>query len=681
MKKIISIALSDGKLYIVRMELERGMWTLRGAEKILIAPLAHDADVGTVFEKKLPEHLDTLGEISNTPVAVVLPEERCYVHTAQLDQQTNPAIITKKIVDEIANVMPITRNEAEIRWEYNKTKKRAVAAAAKKNDITSLRVASGQLKLHAEALLLYPEPLARWKSLQNDRASGAVVIDCGEYRTSVTFFDEEGFLGSYILKKWDENIHTLIARHCHVSSAQAHIMRKSIGMSTAPEGKKLLEFLEREFDDARRECVHLLEIVRSQYQKSFTTFLFVGEIADTPHLIEYFHKQIGGTVSLADPWHSIQSVPQHLRRDTSFAAAIGGAMRYMDPPPDAPPINLNGISPPQINQSPKTMQEKIIAFYQFVTTRLPTITKPKRTRLAVVIGTLIAAGVLLWKIAPTISPTAVLPKEINLAIFVGTGEYPGAVKGTLWETDISIADTFAATGVKETPLVASGTVRLINKTSEAVHLRAAIRLVPENKPQATYRMITPANIPAHGTKDVAIAAEEADPEWDIQPGIRLIIPGLSTNLQLYVYSEVTEPIESSFMRVAIITEEDIQNAVAYAKQRAAAQALKLFKGQATDKSQTFLREPITTTIIEENVFAEPGDIGESFSLSLRTHISIISFPQEDAWQHIGETLQWNEDQSATKIDRGKELRTTFINYNPETKVVHIRVLLSDNNTP
>ena len=663
---MLIIAISDGKAYIVSLEMKHGALIYHAAEKISLVSTASTSEtlIKAVIEKKLLTKSETYGEIKEISPLVALPEEQCYVHAIQLNNQTNQTNIAERIADEISRVMPIARNEAEIRWEYNKTKKRIVAAAAKKTDITSIRVLCERFQLGK--IILYPEPLAIVASLQNQGTGGAIIIDCGEYRTNAVFFDEEGFLASYVLQKRTENIHSLIAKQFRVSLSQAQIMRKSIGMNATQDGGTLFEFLKKDLDETWRECTHLLESARSQYQKPFVTFFFIGEIVDTPHLIEYFHSQIGGAVALADPWHNIQSVPQHIRRDTGFAAAIGVAARSISSS-DNPPLNLNDSALSRDNQS-----TSVGTFYAALHTRV------KRVLFVAAAVAFMLIGIVLWKqFAPY---QAVLPKEIELAIFLGDGESNDAIRGKLWETTVSVTDTFAVAGVTEIPSHASGTIRIINETNNSINLRGATRLVYKDGDRTTiYQIPKAVVVPAHATKAVIAIASELGAKGNIPAGARMSFPGLPLKLQQSVYAEIPDSIENGVAHVPTITEEDILGAVSRLKQRAAVQALWLLKKQAEDERYGFLEEPLETKTLEENVFAKPGDMGETFSLSLRVYVSTISFPQDDAWKRIAKDLQWDWEDFAPQIDQEKEIQATLLAYNAETKVVRIRVLLSDNN--
>ena len=680
---MLIIAISDGKAYIVSLEMKHGALIYHAAEKISLVSTASTSEtlIKAVIEKKLLTKSETYGEIKEISPLVALPEEQCYVHAIQLNNQTNQTNIAERIADEISRVMPIARNEAEIRWEYNKTKKRIVAAAAKKTDITSIRVLCERFQLGK--IILYPEPLAIVASLQNQGTGGAIIIDCGEYRTNAVFFDEEGFLASYVLQKRTENIHSLIAKRFRVSFSQAQIMRRSIGMNATQEGGALFEFLKKDLDETWRECAHLLESARSQYQKPFVTFFFIGEIVDTPHLIESFHSQIGGAVALADPWHNIQSVPQHIRRDTGFAAALGVAMRSIGSS-DNPPLNLNDSAPSHDNQFASVValtlknnpislvRARATAFYAALHTRA------RRALFVAAAMMMVLIGIVLWK---QFTPyQAVLPKEIELAIFVGDGDSNDAIRGKLWETTVSVTDTFATAGVTEISSYASGTIRIINETNNSINLRGATRLVYKDGDRTTiYQIPKAVVVPAHATKAVIAIASELGAKGNIPAGARMSFPGLPLKLQQSVYAEIPDSIENGVAHVPTITEEDILGAVSRLKQRAAVQALWLLKKQAEDERYGFLEEPLETKTLEENVFAKPGDMGETFSLSLRVYVSTISFPQDDAWKRIAKDLQWDWEDFAPQIDQEKEIQATLLAYNAETKVVRIRVLLSDNN--
>ncbi|OGN15922.1 MAG: hypothetical protein A3C81_00135 [Candidatus Yanofskybacteria bacterium RIFCSPHIGHO2_02_FULL_46_19] len=676
MKKIISIALSDEKAYVILLERERDGWAYRAADKISLAATLRDPEPWVALEKKFLEKHGALWDTKNVPVLFVIPDEQCYTHAVLRDDSASQINDAEKVMSDIARVVPVARNEIDVRWEYSKTKKRIVAAAAKKQDVAAIRNLTARFL--QEPTALYPEPLALCSSLVHNATEGAVIIDVGEYRTNAIFFDEDGFLGNDTLQRQDENLHAMIAKHFRTSFSQAQTMRKSIGMDKTQEGGKLFEFLQNTFDEALRECARLLESARSKYQKPFPTIYFIGELIDTPHLIEHFHHHVGGAIARADPWQSILSAPQHLRRDTGFAAAIGMAMRS-NSFSDIPPINFSSIAPSRASQPASAVASFFYTFFARMRIKA-TLVQSKRAAVGIAIAALVITGVFLWRTIQPIWFSTVLPKEIDIAIFLGEGAMSDAISGKSWETTIAVSDTFPASGFKETPSVASGTIRLVNNTNSPVQLRATTRLVLENESSATYRMPKQASIPARATKDVVVAAEEAGPERNAPAGTRMFIPGLSPDLQQYVYGEVFEPIENGLTRTQVVSEEDIQNAVSRLKQQVALQAFKLFEEQVATLQHILLKEPIETMTVEENIFTKPGDVGKTFSVSLRARVIMVSFPQQAAWQYIAKALSLNEEDFMSHMKPEQHIDATFLNYNQETKVVYAKVLLPINNT-
>ncbi len=127
------------------------------------------------------------------------------------------------------------------------------------------------------------------------------------------------------------------------------------------------------------------------------------------------------------------------------------------------------------------------------------------------------------------------------------------------EVTREITEEFEATGTSESGTRARATILVRNESSSEQPLVSNTRFLSDNQKQ--FRTTSAITVPAQGTVEVEIIADETGEEYNIEPG-RLTIPGLASSgaRARQIYGDLrTQITNGSSDNQSIITQEDIDN--------------------------------------------------------------------------------------------------------------------------
>jgi hypothetical protein len=223
----------------------------------------------------------------------------------------------------------------------------------------------------------------------------------------------------------------------------------------------------------------------------------------------------------------------------------------------------------------------------------------------------------------------------------GAGE--AAIKGLVRKLELEESKVYPATGTRVIGQEAVGEVTIYNNYSRNQPLVATTRLLSTN--DELFRIKNTVNVPAGGSVDVEIYADDPSPEMAIEP-TRFTIPGLWAGLQDKIYAESKEATVYQKKTKKRITREDIDNGIRELKQQLLDEA-KLELGEAySDYTEVIYN--IDENSIETEVDGEVDEEKDEFEITVRASVVAIAFNGNQA-------LSLAKKKFDTSISDNKEL--------------------------
>ncbi|MFA4846517.1 MAG: hypothetical protein WC654_08265 [Patescibacteria group bacterium] len=183
------------------------------------------------------------------------------------------------------------------------------------------------------------------------------------------------------------------------------------------------------------------------------------------------------------------------------------------------------------------------------------------------------------------------------------------VSGTLGKTQ-TITPTADEASMKDVEGVATGSVTIYNNLTFDQALVKTTRLLSPD--DILFRLDDTVTVPAGGSVTAEVYADETGASGDIAP-TRFTIPGLSAVRQASVYAESLEAFTGGVTKVAIVSQEDIDEAIASVEVDLEADAQSMLK---TEVGDAYTQAVYLTTIQDQEVNIEPGSEAASFDVSL-----------------------------------------------------------------
>ncbi len=244
--------------------------------------------------------------------------------------------------------------------------------------------------------------------------------------------------------------------------------------------------------------------------------------------------------------------------------------------------------------------------------------------------------------------------------------------GSVMAITVNEQKTYTATGEEIIGQEVTGTVELINNYTKNQPLVATTRLLSSD--DKLFRIKDTTNIPAGGSLEVEIYADQIKPEMAIGP-TKFIIPGLWAGLQDKVYAESKKAFVYQTKIERYIKQSDLERARQDLKQRlinkAKAEAQRLF---SDDYEIIYDINDDLTTI---NSDAEIGEKIEEFNLVGESQVVIIAFPKQLA-EDLSErklSLLVPEDKELKEFN-AKQLNYSLDNYNLKDGVATVKISFS-----
>lgn len=167
----------------------------------------------------------------------------------------------------------------------------------------------------------------------------------------------------------------------------------------------------------------------------------------------------------------------------------------------------------------------------------------------------------------------------------------------------------------------TGKATIINNYDKSQSLVATTRLLSADG--KLYRIKDTVNVPANGSIEVAIYADEQKPENEVQP-TKFTIPGLWAGLQDKIYAETKEATVYQEKATKIVAQDDIDKAVEELKLTLAKQAENQLSPDEKNKFNQFLYKLDDNSITYES----DGKVGEEkdrINVKVKGVVSIVAF--------------------------------------------------------
>lgn len=221
------------------------------------------------------------------------------------------------------------------------------------------------------------------------------------------------------------------------------------------------------------------------------------------------------------------------------------------------------------------------------------------------------------------------PSSVGLVFTLGfPGEEPVGdapfVESRVIETDVRLEDSYQTTGTKTSPDARSkGTVTIINETDNSYTFVVRTRVLTEDGVLLRLDKATP--IPANGSVEAAVTADEPGPESDIGPDT-FMIPGLPESLQEVIYATSDEPMFGGAGTVKAVSVNDIAEAKADLQDRLFEEAEANFGVMVSDNE--YLERGLFADEELEFVSEDAGTEGASFEAELSLNVKTMPIPED-----------------------------------------------------
>lgn len=220
------------------------------------------------------------------------------------------------------------------------------------------------------------------------------------------------------------------------------------------------------------------------------------------------------------------------------------------------------------------------------------------------------------------------PKVVSTTTSVEISPDPtavGQVSGYVIQDTFTKAKTFSipAEGGTAVEEKAGGTVTLINETDAPQSLVATTRVLSEEG--VLFRLVDAVTIPANGTLDTAVLADQPGLSGEIGP-TQFTIPGLSAALQEVIYAVSVENMTGGVKYIAVLNESHLTDATLSLEQEILDESKAMLRERF--ESDAFDGEAYLTEIATKVSDTEPGTEADSFNVELGVVITGIFYNTE-----------------------------------------------------
>lgn len=250
-----------------------------------------------------------------------------------------------------------------------------------------------------------------------------------------------------------------------------------------------------------------------------------------------------------------------------------------------------------------------------------------------------------------------------------------AIKASINRVELDVSETFNSSEEESLGGEIVGKVKIINDYSKNQPLVATTRLLSSD--DKLFRLKNTVNVPAGGSVEVEIYADEPSQELTIAPG-KFTIPGLWAGLQDKIYAESYESFEFKKEVKKLVSQKDLDDAANALREKLMAKA----QEQVGDKNNLSQKNifSIDSDGIQLEISNKAGEEVDTFSGSIKAVVSIITINPDDVIKIIKQKLSILDfDQNLSEVDTDS-LNYSLLSFNSNKSLAEIKVDFSAKTT-
>jgi type IV pilus assembly protein PilM len=187
-------------------------------------------------------------------------------------------------------------------------------------------------KTKLELVALETESFSLARSLVGNNKKTSVIVDIGNKTTSIIIAENGSVLESHSVSgAGGEEITKMISHGFGVDFNRAESLKKDVGLTFAGPQKKVSEISLPVVNIIVSEIKKINDSYYNRNRKNIDRIIVSGSSANLPGLVDYFSKEIGTAVEIANPWKNIvydQALSKKLKQMSPyFSVAVGLALR------------------------------------------------------------------------------------------------------------------------------------------------------------------------------------------------------------------------------------------------------------------------------------------------------------------------------------------------------------------
>lgn len=277
----------------------------------------------------------------------------------------------------------------------------------------------------------------------------------------------------------------------------------------------------------------------------------------------------------------------------------------------------------------------------------------------------------------TYTDKEVINDNLNFYAYSNDGQVnlERAVKASINRVELDVTETFNSSEEKSLGGEIVGKVKVINEYSKNQPLVATTRLLSSD--DKLFRVKNTVNVPAGGSVEVEIYADEPSQELAIAPG-KFTIPGLWAGLQDKIYAESYESFEFKKEVKKSISQKDIDDAINALREKLMAKA----QEQVGDKNNSSQKNifSVDSDGAQIEISNKVGEEVDTFNGSMKAVISIITINPDDVIKIVKQKLSILDfDQNLSEVE-ADSLNYSLLSFNSNKSLAEIKVDFSAKTT-
>jgi molybdopterin converting factor small subunit len=231
------------------------------------------------------------------------------------------------------------------------------------------------------------------------------------------------------------------------------------------------------------------------------------------------------------------------------------------------------------------------------------------------------------------------------------------IPGEFIEEQNSLSQSFSSSGKVFAEKRAEGIIRVYNDYSFSTQaLRANTRFMSSDGKvfRAPERVVIPGKKTEGGKEvpgyvDITVVADEAGPDYNVEP-TSFSVPGLvGTALYTKIYGESFDKMQGGIKQeVAQVTQEDLIKAEEQVIAKLKEEGEKILKRKAEDSGNILLEDTVIQEIVSTSTLVEAGAEIDNFNFSAEVKTKGLAFSEEDVKMLIQNNLR-EEDLNERKV--------------------------------